>query len=226
MTAMRREVSQRYVRPLNQTLSHQTPGFYSQLGRIKPIFAWSMDDVLEHALHRPDCPVRVEQCLRFFADLSPRAQYRLNQSVNTCVRNHAPLLSDATEPLAIRILGLIDLLDAKAISLSPYGYNRLRHPPADSIIEFPDPPSDASCTMLYKSIWRFGMWDVLRRRRGDPPAEQQAIAYLQSLENADLLRFDHLVDTLAQEHDDRVSDVLSGLSEQICEKLRVAIDVC
>ena len=214
-TAPDRAIVARHRWPLNQHRSHMTPGYYSDL--VKPIYAWTMDDVLEHAVSEPATRLDVHRCVQFLSNLHPSRQRGLDRIVQYSSVDHIPLLSQEVTPFCNRLLMLLDMLSKYIIGLPPEETPGLISHPDPDETRFPSLDPDDSYVVLHKPIWHFGIEHALRRQEEKAPGSMRVVrAYLENLTILDKLRLDHMVDSVAEAYEPRIHDALIQFSDRIC----------
>lgn len=218
MTDMAATMTLRYRRPLNQSLSHQTPYYYCQLSQLKPIFAWTMDDVLEQQLH-PANPA-VASAVDFLSRLSEPEAKRFDQMVDRQVRGHMPLITQALTCFEDKMYAILEMLHEGFVRLSPEHIAEARPHPLPDQNRFPVWTNDDHYTVLYKPVWQYGLRDLLLRKLDpDRSAVERFTGYLAQYASSEMVAFDRLVDTVAEGCDDRLADVLADLSTRVCSRL-------
>ena len=206
--------STRHRWPLNFTPSKHTPGYYSRME--KPLFLWTLDDVLESAQNNPAIEADADAVSRRLAALDEQQAQTVNHAVRQVMNRAAPQLTTAASHLARQVMTLTQLLASSHLAIAQTAE---RHPePGD---RFPEPDEDESIICLHRPIFAFTLMDVYRQQypNGVEP-RQMELQYLNNLNDDDRAAYDAVIDVLCQEHDELMAKALHPVNEKVYQTIK------
>ena len=219
----------RYRRPLNQAMPDSVPGYYADLA--KPIWKWTLDDVLECATVRRNTPTEYPlDPDAFVAYLNRQEPSMLEAIANMVVRELTQSTAATYERHAVHTAAGLDLTTrdfsekalAPTLDLLVRGLVVL---PDCAYVPRPvwdddDGGVDNVCNLV-TPIWRYTLGDALWEGPGE---YLQARRWLRRLDDRQRHCLDSLLAALSDPYEMELENHFSDYSRRVCDLLAGVMD--
>lgn len=212
----------RYRWPLNFHRSNTTPDYYANLG--KPILAWTLDDVLESISLNDPTSLNPNHASITLTNLRPERARRFNQHVARAAAPHIAAATEAAKPFAYQTASFLDLIAEGFVTFPGERTPSTPHPEPDPTF-FPPDDGDENVVCLYRPIFQLNLADLYSLAYPHITDPLDAVAErIQGINPASHPTFDHVVDWIAEAHEDNIVSHLSDLSQAILPVIRQSMD--